>query len=117
MVNALVLTPLPGTQLFTEMEHQGRIKANQLPWDWQYYTFALPVAEYKNFSWEELFAEKMRFHDIFYTYPRVLLRTLRTLWRTWNYRKVLYCLVGNLSYQYNHLQDRKVSAARFPATD
>jgi len=38
VLNALFLTPLPGTRLWDEMESHGRIAANTFPEDWEYYT-------------------------------------------------------------------------------
>ena len=51
--NVLILTPLPGTKLYAQMEGEGRIRSNDYPGDWRYYTLTHPVADYKNFSWTE----------------------------------------------------------------
>ena len=116
MANVLMLTPLPGTKLYFEMKDEKRIKANHYPEDWQYYTLAQPVAEYKNFDWEELQAEKKRFNNMFYSYPRIFSRTFQIAYRTWDPRKVFLGLVANLSYRYNHQRDRRIFAGRAAAT-
>jgi hypothetical protein len=59
------------------MEQQGRIIANNYPADWQYYTFSHPAFQYLHFAWSELVEEKNQFHDLFYSYPRILGRALR----------------------------------------
>jgi radical SAM superfamily enzyme YgiQ (UPF0313 family) len=57
LLNLLILTPLPGTRLWKKMEEEGRIKANNFPHDWKYYTLTIPVAEYLYLSWDDLAAE------------------------------------------------------------
>jgi len=47
-LNALFLTPLPGTRLWDQMKADGRIALNNYPEDWKYYTLTYPVAQYKN---------------------------------------------------------------------
>jgi radical SAM superfamily enzyme YgiQ (UPF0313 family) len=113
MANVLILTPLPGTALHSELEQQGRILATDYPEDWKYYTLTHPVARYKHFTWEELIAETNRFHDLFYRYPRILRRVLRAALHNWRApRKILVCLVANLTYRNNQFEDRRVYAHR-----
>jgi len=112
MADVQILTPLPGTALFKEMEGQGRIIANSYPADWQYYTFSHPVFQYLHFTWSELVQEMNQFNDLFYSYPQILLRALRMTLHTRNPKKVLFGLVTNLTGRHNHLLDRKVCALR-----
>jgi radical SAM superfamily enzyme YgiQ (UPF0313 family) len=112
MADVQILTPLPGTALFKEMEQQGRIIADNYPADWQYYTFSHPVFQYLHFTWSELVEEKNQFHDLFYSYPRILGRALRMALHTRNPKKVLFGLITNLTCRYSHLLDRKVYALR-----
>src|SRR5208283_5512315 len=35
--NVMILTPLPGTKLYAQMEGEGRIRSNDYPADWRYY--------------------------------------------------------------------------------
>lgn len=112
MVNALILTPLPGTVLFKEMERQGRIIARNYPVDWRYYSLAHPVSQYLHFTWSELVQEMNQFNDRFYSYPKILGRALRMALHTRNPKKVLVGLVTNLTCRHNQLLDRKVYALR-----
>lgn len=112
MADVQILTPLPGTALFKEMEGQGRIIANSYPADWQYYTFSHPVFQYLHFTWSELVQEMNQFNDLFYSYPKILGRALRMALHTRNPKKVLFGLVTNLTGRHNHLLDRKVYALR-----
>jgi hypothetical protein len=112
MANVLVLTPLPGTALFKEMERQGRIIANNYPADWQYYSLAHPVSQHLHFTWSELLHEMNQFHDLFYSYPKILGRVLRIFLHRRNRKNVLLGLVANLTCRHNQLLDRKVHALR-----
>jgi radical SAM superfamily enzyme YgiQ (UPF0313 family) len=113
MANAHILTPLPGTALFKEMERQGRVIANDYPADWRYYTFAHPVSQYLHFTGSELVQEMNQFHDRFDSYPKMLVRGLRMVLYTRNPKKMLLSLIANLTCRYNHLLDRKVDALRY----
>jgi hypothetical protein len=109
MANVLILTPLPGTALYTDLEQQGRILATNYPEDWKYYTLINPVSKFKNFTWEELMAETNRFNDLFYSYPKILRRVLRVAIHNWRTpRKVLVSLVANLTYQHNQRSNRGI---------
>ena len=110
--NVLVLTPLPGTRLYAQMEREGRIRSNNYPEDWKYYTLTYPVANYAHLTWAEVVEEVNRFHDRFYSYPQILRRMLQVAGSTRSPRTFLVALVGNLSYRFNHFLDRRVYASR-----
>ena len=110
--NVLILTPLPGTKLYDQMEREGRIRSNEYPQDWKYYTLTYPVANYKHLTWAEVVEEVSRFNDRFYSYPQILRRMLRLARNTRSLRTLLVVLVANLSYRSNHLLDRRVYASR-----
>jgi len=110
--NVLILTPLPGTKLYAQMEREGRIRSDDYPRDWKYYTLTYPVADYRNFTWAELVEEVNRFNDRFYSYPQILRRMLLVARNTHGPRKVVAALVANLSYRSNHLLDRRIYASR-----
>jgi radical SAM superfamily enzyme YgiQ (UPF0313 family) len=108
--HVLILTPLPGTALYQELQQQDRILAADYPEDWQYYTLCHPVARHKNFTWEELLEERNRFEDLFYSYPRILCRVVRMAGRNWSRpRKVLTGLIANVSCRCNHLRGSKLT--------
>jgi hypothetical protein len=110
--NVLILTPLPGTKLYAEMEREGRIRSNNYPQDWQYYTLTCPVADYKHLAWDEVLEEVNRFNNQFYSFPQILRRMLHLVRNTRSLRPLLVALVANLSYQSNHLLDRRTYASR-----
>ena len=96
--NVLILTPLPGTKLYAQMEREGRIRSNDYPQDWKYYTLTYPVANYAHLTWTELIEEVNRFNDRFYPYPQILRRMLQLARNTRNPRTFFVALVANLSY-------------------
>jgi radical SAM superfamily enzyme YgiQ (UPF0313 family) len=97
-LNALFLTPLPGTRLWGQMKSEGRIALDTFPEDWKYYTLTFPVARYKHLSLEGIIEEMISCDRKFYSMPRILRRMWGNLWRR---RKPLITLVGNLSYRSN----------------
>ena len=110
--NVLILTPLPGTKLYAQMEGEGRIRSNDYPGDWRYYTLTHPVADYKNFSWTELVEEVNLFTDRYYSYPQILWRMLRFARNRPSLKTFLVVLVANLSYRSNQFLDRRIYASR-----
>ncbi len=97
-LNTLFLTPLPGTQLWSEMESQGRLNADSFPEDWKYYTLTFPVARYRHFSCNEIVKEWEACDGTFYKAGHVLRRVARSV-RLWN--NPLIALITNLSYRRN----------------
>jgi len=97
-LNALFLTPLPGTRLWDQMKSEGRITLDTFPEDWGYYTLTFPVARYKRLSLNDVIKEMVSCDQRFYSMPRILYRVCGNLWRR---RKPLISLVGNLSYRRN----------------
>jgi len=98
ILNALFLTPLPGTRLWNQMASQDRIAANDFPHDWQYYTLGFPTAHYRRFSWTTLVEEMNSCDRLFYSPWRVLRRIVGSFLRS---RQPLLSLVGNVSYRIN----------------
>jgi radical SAM superfamily enzyme YgiQ (UPF0313 family) len=97
-LNALFLTPLPGTRLWDQMNTDGRIIFNSFPDDWKYYTLTYPVARYKHLSIDDISEEMLSCDRTFYSMPRIL----RRIWSNiWGRRQPLISLVGNLSYRKN----------------
>ncbi|HUT61657.1 MAG TPA: radical SAM protein [Phycisphaerae bacterium] len=98
ILNALFLTPLPGTRLWDQMKSQDRIAANEFPADWRYYTLGFPTAHYKNFSWSTLVEEMNCCDRRFYSFWRIFRRLANCVLRG---RRPLLLLVSNLSYRNN----------------
>jgi radical SAM superfamily enzyme YgiQ (UPF0313 family) len=116
MATVLVLTPLPGTRLYAEMQGEGRIIANRYPEDWQYYTLGYPVARYRNFTWSELEAEMTEFARRFYSYGQIVRRLWRIALRTGSPMRVGVGAVMNLTQRWGHRFHERVSADRHVVT-
>jgi len=98
ILNALFLTPLPGTRLWDRMALEDRIAADDFPRDWQYYTLGFPTARYKHFSWAQILEEMNACDRSFYSWRRILWRVARSLLRR---PHPILSLVSNLSYRNN----------------
>ena len=107
ILNALFLTPLPGTRLWDEMKSNDRIVARQFPHDWQYYTLGFPTAWYRNFTSAQIVREMNACDADFYSRRRILGRVVGSLMRG---RHPLLSLVSNLSYRKNALLNRRAYA-------
>ena len=97
-LNALFLTPLPGTRLWDQMKADGRIALNAYPEDWKYYTLTYPVARYTNLSLDAVIHEMTACNRDYYSIRRIARRLCSNVW---NNRAPLVSLVGNLSYRGN----------------
>jgi len=106
-LNALFLTPLPGTRLWGQMKSEDRIALDTFPEDWKYYTLTFPVARYRNLSLEGIIAEMIFCDRSFYSMPRILRRVWGNLRQR---RQPFITLVGNLSYRKNLRLNRKAYA-------
>jgi len=98
LLNTAVLTPLPGTRLWKKMESEGRITLNSFPNDWKYYTLTLPVAHYKQLSWDDIIKEKRYCDRAFYSTKRILTRLSGNFWQR---RSPLIAMAANLSFRNN----------------
>jgi radical SAM superfamily enzyme YgiQ (UPF0313 family) len=107
ILNALFLTPLPGTRLWDQMKSEDRIALDTFPEDWKYYTLTFPVARYKHLSIDAIIAEMISCDRDFYSMQRILRRIWSSLWQ---HRKPLISLVGNFSYRNNLWLNRKAYA-------
>jgi radical SAM superfamily enzyme YgiQ (UPF0313 family) len=103
-LNALFLTPLPGTRLWDQMKSEDRIALDTFPEDWKYYTLTFPVARYKHLSLDGIIEEMISSNQDFYSMPRILRRVWSSLWQR---RNPKISLVANLSNRNNLRLNRK----------
>ena len=97
-LNVLFLTPLPGTDLWNNMEAEGRIVTDDFPEDWKYFTLNLPVGRYKHLDREQVIEEMSACVRKFYSLKGVMGRVARSFWKR---QQPVLCLVGNLSFRTN----------------
>ena len=98
ILNALFLTPLPGTRLWDRMKAEDRLALNTFPDDWRYYTLTFPVARYKHLTMDGIIREMKDCNLRFYSLPRILGRVASSIWHR---RSPLISLVGHLTYRSN----------------
>jgi len=97
-LNALFLTPLPGTRLWDQMKAENRIALDQFPEDWRRYTLTFPVARYKHLSMDDIIEEMRLCNRDFYSMPRIVRRVGGGLWGR---RQPMRSLVSNLAFRNN----------------
>ncbi|OHD62884.1 MAG: hypothetical protein A2176_07035 [Spirochaetes bacterium RBG_13_51_14] len=97
-LNALFLTPLPGTKLWDQLKSEERIALNTFPEDWKYYTLTFPVARYNHLSSDMIIEEMLSCDRHFYSMSQILRRVWVSLWQL---RKPVITLVSNLAYRSN----------------
>ena len=98
ILNALYLTPLPGTRLWDRMASEDRITADEFPRDWQYYTLGFPTARYKHFTSRQILDEMHTCERKFYSLWRIARRVTGSLV---NRSHPILSLVTNMSYRKN----------------
>lgn len=104
-LNVMFLTPLPGTQLWDEMESSSRIVLRDVPRDWRYYTLTFPVARYNHLTWSEMLGEMDECYRVFYAYDKILRRVWGSVRQM---RNPVATVLSNLWYRHNTLRlDRK----------
>jgi radical SAM superfamily enzyme YgiQ (UPF0313 family) len=112
LLNALFLTPLPGTRLWDQMRSERRLVMDEFPQDWQYYTLTYPVARYTHLSLEQAVEEMQACDRHFYTLPRILGRAWKSAWHR---RQPLISLFGSLSFKRN-IEVNRMACARLSRT-
>lgn len=84
-VQFLILTPLPGTRTFSELNRQGRIFNKQ----WNLYDAHHCVFIPKNFFAWELQLRTMKAMLSFYSWPHIIRRTLQLFFRFKNFKETI----------------------------
>lgn len=97
-MNALFLTPLPGTRLWDQMKSEERIVLDTFPEDWRFYTLNFPVARYQRLSSDAVMKEMDDCNRTFYSMSGVAFRFWSSFWQ---WRKPLINLITNLSTRNN----------------
>jgi len=90
-----IVTPYPGTDLYDRLKKEGRI----LHEDWSKYNTANVVFQPKNMTTEELFEGTKSVAKRFYTIPKILKRSYKTLENSKNIYYFYYILQRGLQYR------------------
>lgn len=101
---AAILTPMPGTKTFRELEKEGRITRTNYPDDWKYYS-GEDIAFTPNHMSEEVLLETMKQNRYeLYGKKTMVKKFIRTLRATKNIESAVWTLSSNISYR-NMLMD------------
>ncbi len=95
-----IMTPLPGTPLFETMNRDGRVT----DYDWSKYDFRHVVMQPKLMSRLGLQDGADGLYLAFYRLDRVVLRALRTLWRS-GWVEAWVVLMLNMTYRYDNRRE------------
>ena len=98
VVQATVLTPLPGTPLFDRMLENEMIIHKDFPHDWQYYDFVDVVFRHKNMGQDEFRRELRMNWDMLYNEEILKKKFLRTLKQTRSVLAAVWSYGSNLQY-------------------
>ena len=98
-VQASILTPLPGTQVYEEFKKNNRITVSNFPYDWQRFHFGEPVYKPANIEAERL--KKIMWANWCKIYNKWELRRrfVRTLITTRSFKSAYWSYVGNWQYR------------------
>jgi radical SAM superfamily enzyme YgiQ (UPF0313 family) len=102
-----VLTPLPGTELFDKMKATDRLLYTQFPTDWQRYDYFEPTIRHPVLPTDVLDKEAMKAKRKIYSWPNIIWRSFRTLFRTRNYMATLMLTLNYWHYRNIFLKGRE----------
>ena len=108
VVQASVMTPLPGTRLYQQMKSEGRLIPETFPGDWQHFHFTDVVFKPALMTPEELATEVSGVYQKLADSCYLRKRFLRTLWNTRNLRTAVWSWNSNLNYQ-SMVREREVA--------
>jgi len=92
------LTPLPGTQLWTSLQQEGRILTQNFPKDWEEFRFSRLVFKPARMSIEKTYEGFTYLRKIFYSFWNTVKRTSYTLFATKGISSTSMALKFNYAY-------------------
>ncbi len=97
VVQATVLTPLPGTPLFNRLKEENRLLHTNYPRDWYLYDFNKVVHQPLGMTPEALATAMKHCHKRMSSIPLLLRKALKTLWNTRSIVIMVLALKSNLA--------------------
>ncbi len=95
-LQATIVTPLPGTELFKRMEQEGRLIYTDFPADWEHYHFMEVVHQPGKMSQQELMDSMMENWDILYDHKVIQKKMLQTLKNTNSKKAAAWAYLSNV---------------------
>lgn len=97
-------TPLPGTELFQEMQNEERLTHTTFPRDWQDYRFSQVIFKPKEMSREDLYRGMVFVKDGLYSPASLAKRVLRTFLGTMSFTTAYLSYKFNKAYRRGYLE-------------
>ena len=98
VIQATILTPLPGTKTFEKMSRNNMITHHTYPDSWSDFTFYSLVFRHPNFTQKEFYDEMYKVYKSIYSPWRIVLRSIKTFLATGNFILSLMTYRGNTHY-------------------
>jgi len=97
-VQSSILTPLPGTTLFTRMMEQDRIVFRNFPGDWSHFHFMHPSIGTSSLNTAEIESAMKEIWLSLYNKENIRRMMFRTLWRTKSLKAAYWAYASNHNY-------------------
>jgi radical SAM superfamily enzyme YgiQ (UPF0313 family) len=88
IIQISILTPLPGTQLMEQLQHQGRIRYDKYPQDWDKYRFSYMVHHPEGTTAESVYKGDNYIKNRIYSFPVYQYRLLSSLFSLKNMNSI-----------------------------
>jgi radical SAM superfamily enzyme YgiQ (UPF0313 family) len=99
VVQATVLTPLPGTRLFAQYEKEGRLTKGEFPSDWDSYNMGKLTYAPKLMSAGDFESALEKCWSRIYSRPSLAYKFLRTIIQTRSITTALWAYSSNMNYR------------------
>ncbi|MDY6903780.1 MAG: radical SAM protein [Thermodesulfobacteriota bacterium] len=99
LMHQMILTPIPGSQLYATMEKENRIVCNNYPDDWEYYNGFSLIQIPRNMSRKEFLRIYRQCMEKTYAYHTLWLKAMRTLIHTRHAEVAIAALRSNFGFK------------------
>ncbi len=99
VIQASVMTPLPGTRLFNKMASENRLLCSNFPEHWQHFHFSDVVFKPALMQPGELATGIHQTYKRMCSMKNIRIKFLRTLWNTKSLRTAVWAYNSNLNYR------------------
>jgi radical SAM superfamily enzyme YgiQ (UPF0313 family) len=99
VIQTTILTPLPGTRLFTRLENNDRLLYNNFPKDWNHFDMTQAVFHPAKMTIDELSNQMRKINTRIHLWSTILRKALGTFLRTKDFSATMFALVSNINYR------------------
>jgi radical SAM superfamily enzyme YgiQ (UPF0313 family) len=99
VLQTTLLTPLPGTRLFQQLQEGGRLLYTDYPRDWEHFDMGETVFRPAGMTPEQLTAALWESNRRIYAWPALAQKALRTLWATRSPTAAMFAWSSNVNYR------------------